>query len=300
MRNNFIGGGSVTGGTGALTLAAAGGLALPATAYVAGQAMDYSIIEYSDATLGTVVRAETGLGNISAANVLTRSRVFTTWNGTTYAQAAPSALSFGTSHVRVYCSPSAEAGPTSFPGIANFSSNYGTHGYVVPANCAHTAEWGGLALTANRQFNVPLKIEAGFAITEIGIHCTTAVAATTVNIAIASLNPTTEWPGVILAFANGLDTSSTGIKMGSITSRIFAPGWYWMLFNSGGTPGIRGSDHFIPGPMGAFSAATSRTHRGNHRARTQANYVLAADAMSGTSGSFSTADNVAYPTLLMR
>ena len=300
MRNNFIGGSSATGGTGALTLAAAGGLALPATAYVAGQAMDYSIIEYSDATLGTVVRAETGLGNISAANVLTRSRVLTTWNGTTYAQAAPSALSFGTSHVRVYCSPSAESGPTSFPGIADFSANYGTNGYVLPANCIDDTDWAVPALSANRQHQVPIKIEAGFAITEMGFSCTTAAASSTVNVAIASLNPTTRWPGVILAFANGLDTSSTGIKMGSITSRIFAPGWYWMLFNSNGTPSIRGTTFFLPGPLGGLSAFGTRTHRGNHRARTQANYVLAADAMSGTSGSFTGADNVAHPILIMR
>jgi hypothetical protein len=300
MRNNFIGGSSVTGGTGALTLAAAGGLALPATAFVAGQAMDYSIIEYSDATLGTVVRAETGLGNISAGNVLTRSRVLTTWNGTTYAQAAPSALSFGTSHVRVYCSPSSESGPTSFPGIANFSANYGTNGYVLPANCGEFTDWREAPLEANRQHQVPLKIEAGFAITEIGISCTAAVAGSTVNIAIASLNPTTQWPGVILAFANGLDTSTTGVKMGSITSRIFAPGWYWMLFNSGATPKIRGSGQFQPGPLGGFSGSAVRTVRGNSRSRTQANYVVGADAMSGTSGSMGGLENQTHPILIMR
>ncbi len=299
MRLNYIGGTSATGGTGALTLTATQGLALPALAFVADQAVEYSIVEYTDSTLGTVVRTESGFGEISAANVLTRTAPRTTWNGTTYTQAAATALSFGTANVQVYVSPIAEGGPTAFPRRIDLSANYGPNGYVIGANIINPTDLPALALQANRQYATPLKLEAGFPLTQIGVNVTVASAGSQINCAIAAINPATGYVGRILAVANGIDSATTGIKMVSIASRLFAPGWYWQIFTSGGTPNILGADQFSPGPIGAFSA-DFRISRGNHRARTMATYAVGADGMAGTSGSYAGLNNTAYPILLMR
>lgn len=299
MRYNFLGGQTTTGGTSTLTFSAAGGLALPSAVMTAGATLEYSIVEYTDATLATISKAETGVGRVTS-NVLTRSIVRTTWDGTTYAQAAPSPLSFGTTNVRIYCAPVSEGGPTSFPAIADFSGVFGNFGYAMPANVVQEFDWAASTLTANQLALTPLKIEAGFAISQLGISCTAAVAASTVNIAIASIDPSNGWPGVILAAANGLDTSTTGIKMGSITQRLFAPGWYWSLFSSNNTPTIRSSTVFQSGLLGGFSSFGSRTHRGVSRSRTHADFTVGLDAMDGSSGGIAGADNNAKPILIMR
>ncbi|MDP1686877.1 hypothetical protein [Hydrogenophaga sp.] len=300
MRLNYIGGSSSTGGTGNLTLVAANGLALPALAFVADQAIEYSIVEYTDATLATIAKAESGFGTISSGNVLTRSAPRTKWDGTTYTQAAVTALSFGSSNVRVYVSPLAEGGPTSFPKRIDISANYGVNGYVVGANITSSGDLSSAALTGNRQYMTPLKLEAGFPFTQIGASVSTAAASSTLNVAIASLDPATGMPGRIVAAANSLDSTTTGIKMGSISSRLFAPGWYWQLLSTNGAVSVLGADSFLPSCMGALSGGGQRVHRGNSRARTHAAYTVGDDAMAGTSASYSGADNVAYPILLMR
>lgn len=297
MRFNYIGGASSTGGTGNLTLSAADGLALPALAFVADQAIEYSIVEYTDASRATVARAESGFGTISSGNVLTRTAPRSSWTGSVYTQAAVTALSFGTSNVRVYVSPIAEGGPTAFPRRLDLSANYGPNGYVIGANCIGVTSFDVSTVTGNRQFMVPLKLEAGFPLTQIGVQVTTALAASTVNVAIASVDPATGLPGRIVAAANGLDSATTGIKMGSIASRMFAPGWYWQLFNSSGDIGLTSVVEFSPSPLGWVNG---RVIRGRNRGRTQAAYTVGADAMSGTSGSYAGLDNTAYPILLMR
>ncbi len=297
MRLNYIGGASSTGGTGNLTLTAADGLALPALAFVADQAIEYSIVEYTDASRATVARGESGFGTISSGNVLTRTAPRSSWTGSAYTQAAVTSVSFGTSNVRVYVSPIAEGGPTAFPRRLDLSANYGPNGYVIGANCISVTSFVDSTVTGNRQFMVPLKLEAGFPLTQIGVQVTTALAASTVNVAIASIDPATGLPGRIVAAANGLDSATTGIKMGNIASRMFAPGWYWQLFNSSGDIALTGVTEFLPSPLGWVAG---RVIRGRSRNRAQAAYTVGADAMSGTSGSYAGADNTAYPIILMR
>lgn len=297
MRLNYLGGQSATGGTGALTLTAAGGLALPASALVADSIVEYSIVEYTDSTLATISKAESGHGVISSGNVLTRSVPRTTWNGTTYSQASPSALSFGTSNVRVYIAPIAEGGPTAFPKRLDLSANYGVNGYVIGANILTQTDFSPAGLSANIQYMTPLKLEAGFPLTQIGVEVTTAAASSTIHVAIASVDPVTGNPGRILAVANSLSGVTTGVKTGNITSRLFAPGWYWQLFSVSHALSIRGSEMFTPSAMGF---GPPRIFRSQNRARTHATYTEGADAMSGTSGSYTTNNNAAGPILLMR
>lgn len=297
MRLNYVGGQSATGGAGALTLTAAAGLALPASAFVAGQAIEYSIVEYTDAAMATVAKAESGFGTISSGNVLTRTEPRTTWNGTTYTQAGATPLSFGASNVRVYVSPLAEGGPTAFPKRLDLSGSYGPNGYVIGANLWTQTDLATAGVTANRQYMTPLKLEAGFPLTQIGAEVLTAAAGSTLHVAIASVDPSTGLPGRILAAANALSSATTGLKMGSITSRMFAPGWYWQLLIASADVSVRGCEGFLAGPFGYENA---RILRAISRSRTHATYTVGDDAMAGTSGSMSGAPNIPYPILLMR
>ena len=297
MRLNYIGGASTTGGTGALTLTATEGLALPSLGFVDGQMIDYSIVQFTDATKTTIARAETGVGTV-ISNVLTRSAPRTTWDGTTYSQASPGALSFAATNVRVYCTPNAEGGPTSFPARPDERGQFLPNGHIMGANISSSNTPVEVYLIPNRQWMVPLKLEAGFALNQIGIQVLTAAAASTVHCAIASCHPTTGMPGVILAAANDLDSSTTGFTLGAITSRLFAPGWYWQLISTG-TAGVSvaGFNDFLPN---FFGLASSRTVRGIHRGRTHAIYQVGVDAMAGSSGNYDSANFVPYPVIFMQ
>lgn len=297
MRLNYLGGQSATGGTGALTLTAVAGLALPALALVADQTIEYSIVEYTDATMATVAKAESGFGTISSSNVLTRAAPRTTWDGTTYTQAGATALSFGASNVRVYVSPLAEGGPTAFPKRIDLSGSYGPNGYVIGANLWTQSDFSTASVLGGRQYMIPLKLEAGFPLTQIGAEVMTAAASSTIHVALASMDPATGMPGRILAAANNLSGATTGIKMGSIASRMFPPGWYWQLLSASADLAVRGCEGFLCGPFG-FEGA--RVIRSRSRSRTHAAYTVGADAMSGTSLSYSGQDNVGHPILLMR
>lgn len=303
MRNNYLGGSTATGGTSTLTLSAAAGLALPSNALIDGQMIEYSVVEYTDSTLATISKSESGFGLISASNVLTRSAPRVTWNGTTYSQNAPSALSFGTSNVRVLVSPIAEGGPTSFPARANFNAvyGYGPNEWLVGANLSsHSADYSAFTFAVGDIYYVPIKIESGHPIATLAVAVTTASAGNFVNTAIAAPNPANGLPGAILLAANSLSTTSAVVVSQSVTGRILSPGWYWSLFTSNGTGSIRGSDSATSSPIGALGATGVRLTRYVRRSKTHADFVVGADAFSGTSGSPAGVVNLAAPLVLWR
>lgn len=300
MRQNYVGGQSVTGGTGALTLTAVAGLALPAQVFVPGQSIEYSIVEYTDSSLSTVAKAESGFGTVTSGNVLSRAAPRTTWDGSAYSQANPTPMSFGTTNVRVYVAPIAEGGPTAFPRRADLSSFLGPNGYLIGANGIVQNNFTGTALPGDVQWVVPLKLECSAAISQLGIQCTQGTVGGLVNVAIASTDPATGGPGLVLMAANNIDISTTGTKMSSVSPRLLAPGWYWQVFNSNDLGPLRATEFFLPGPLGAFNGASIRATRGFMATKLFAAYAVGDSVMSGFLSDVSSPDNIAYPLLLMR
>lgn len=303
MRQNYVGGQSTTGGAGALALTAAAGLALPAQVFVPGQTIEYSIVEYTDASMATVAKAESGFGTITSGNVLTRAAPRTSWDGSTYSQANPAPLSFGSANVRVYVAPIAEGGPTAFPRRTDLSSLSGPNAYLIGANGIIQNNFTGTALPGDVQWVVPLKLECSAAISQLGVQVAFDTGATvSANLAIASTDPSTGGPGTILTAVNGLDVSTTGTKLGSTTPRVLAPGWYWQVFNTNDVVTFRATEFFLPGPLGAFNGASIRNTRGFFAVRlySLSTYVPGEQVLTNLQGTLSTPDNVPFPLLLMR
>lgn len=298
MRANFVGGTSTTGGTGALTLAAADGFALPSAAFLDGSTVEYAINQYTDNTYATLLRAESGFGVVSA-NVLTRSAPRATWDGTTYSQSTAAALNFGTTNIRVSVTPLAEGGPTAYPARANFSDVYGSgpDGFCTGANFVNTFDFSAATLAANMLYMTPVRIEAGFPIKSLGVNVTTAAAGKLMSVCIAAVDPVTGLLGAVLLAANNLSVAATGIVSATVPGRILAPGWYWMCLVTDGAPSIMGSDTVVPSAMGMQGL---RAARFVSRARNFGNFTVGAAAMIGASGSPTGVANAAAPILVWK
>lgn len=302
---NFLGGISTTGGTSTLTISQGLGLALPALAVEDDEEVCYSIVERTSSSDRTIVQSETGVGNVSSANVLTRTNPRVTWvaSGPTYDQdGSVSALNFATSNVEIYIGPLADATMGTMTQRARVVTayGYGPDEWIIPTNYSDSTDFSTHTLAANVLLCAPIKIEQGFVLSTLGVKVTTAQATKLISVAIASVTSDNGIPGRILACANGLSLGSTGIVSASVTARMIRPGWYYALFNADSSTAIvRGSASPLPNFLGSL-ASNERTIRHWTRSRTYASYTLGDDAMSGSSGSPAGVANVGTPILLMR
>lgn len=304
---NFLGGTSTTGGTSTLTITSGGGLALPAYALEDDEETDYLIVEYSDSTRATVVQAEAGYGSVSSSNVLTRTAVVNSWvaSGPTYDQdASVSALNFGTSNVWVYIGPNALQTMGAMVQRGKITTAYGSgpDDWIIATNYTDSGDFTTHTLVTNATICVPMKIEMGFTLATMGVKVTTAQAAKSVSIALATVTATNGVPGRVIACVNDLSLASTGIVSGSCTARKIRPGWYYGLFLSdASTAVIRGSALPLPNFFGAL-ATNERTQRYFYRTRTfgSSAFSVGGDGMASTSGSPTGIANLAAPLILMR
>lgn len=300
MRGNFIGGQSATGGAGQLSLSAVSGLALPSNAFVGGQLIEYSIVEYTDATLASVAKAESGWGEISSGNVLTRSAPRTAWDGSTYNNANPSPLSFGTSNVRVYVSPIAEGGPTAVPRMLDGTANYGPHNYMAPGNVVaqNDLSTGGSIYENGKVTLSAALLRAGFPISSVGLAVTTAVAGGVLHVGLATIRMSDGLPGQILLGAT-FDLSTTGFQTQSVGPVMVPPGWYYQCFQTEASgASIRGFDMQTSSFLGNIDG--NRVVRFMRRVRTMAPFVAGDDLGSQLSLSWSQVNNAAAPFFCVR
>lgn len=303
---NFLGGISTTGGTGTLTISQGLGLALPASALEDDEEVPYSIVQRASSTDRTVVQAESGIGTVSSSNVLTRDpRVTYVASGPTYDQdGTVSALNFGTSDVEVYFGPVAESLIGSMPQRAKVSDTYGSgpNEWIIATNYSDATDFSTHTLLTNNLTCVPMRIEAGFAITTMGVKVSTAQASKSVSIAIATIKSASGVPGRIVACVNDLSVASTGVVSGSCAARMIRPGWYYgLVLSDASTAVVRGSASPLPNFLGALASA-DRSARHWYRSKTFATtaFAVGADAMSGSSGSPIGVYNLSSPIILLR
>jgi len=131
MRANALKHETTTTGTGAITLTAVSGWPSYASAFGSSgtRMVDYIIQDATGAPL------EGGVGELALSTlVLTRVRVEWTWNGTTYDNTAPAAVSLASGTKQVICGPTAEIGgvyaastsPGDNLGVLTLAANSGT------------------------------------------------------------------------------------------------------------------------------------------------------------------------------
>lgn len=298
MRNDFLGGTSATGGTGALTLTASRGLALPASGMQPGQMFEYSIVEYTDSTKATVLKGESGFGSISGTT-LTRSIPVTTWDGTTYSQVSPAAQNFGTTaaNIEIQVTPIGAGGPTAIMRRVDLSASFGTNDPIMPISVADLGDLGTNTLAANTAYFSTVLLSHGFPVTSFGVKIGTGAAGKSLSIALFTQDPATGGPGAKVMGASGLSAATAANVYATVPAQIIPPGWYWFGVVSDGAPAIHGTNQMLPGPMGGVGAS-SRQWRYMYRSMTYGAFGATANAT--LTGSWNPVSNLPAPIPLFK
>lgn len=193
---------------------------------------------------------ETGIGHVSS-NVLTRTQVRVTWDGTTYTDNGATALQFGASptsgNIKIRMSPTAETIFPELPAIQTVVSSGGSWDiYRLSDHYYSTSNSGtGAALTADREYYSCYRLSGGGVLSGAQFEVT-ATAAASLKWALYSC-ASTGLPGAKIVDFVTTSTSSTGIKTDTATASWtpagkvrLVPGWYYIGHISAGTASLRG------------------------------------------------------------
>lgn len=216
---------TTTTGTGDLTLSAVTGFPPFSAKFSVGSNGDpfrYAIVRDSDG-----VGLEWGIGHLSASNTLVRDKIEATWNGTTYSDLNPSALSLSADTYRVICCDNSFARPIS---PAATDSTIASPRYLMGA------QWSGnpgasITCTANTMYLVPFRLD--IAVVCSGVSAKINTAATTgalknMRAALYSVDKNGH-PGNLIAESSATSVASTGVKAFAFPASVkLAPGHYFV------------------------------------------------------------------------
>jgi hypothetical protein len=265
---------SSTGGTGALTCTAQTGYPIVSKAFTGTRIIEYSIAEFTDSSKSQLSKAETGIGTYNTATeVLTRTEVKTTWDGTTYlpnpgSSTAPSALSFGTTaaNIDIVVTPivSTVLGGGSFVygQVTSVSDGLG----VGPGFFSITS--GTISLQASGTvLYTPWYVTTARRYSRAAVRCTSAAtagggAASTLNCALYEVGSNGAPGKQLINFGNlgRLTTANVTYQSAAVATPVFlVPGWYyvallWIANSDTGTPAVRGCGPSVGAPSGVLFA----------------------------------------------
>lgn len=237
---------TTTSGTGTLTLTAVTGRPRFADACLTGELVPYAIKDGNS--------WEWGMGTVAASNTLERSIVKATYASGVYDDTSPAALTLSGSAADVWLSAIAGA---SVPGFPMVSSVFGRKGY-------HSPHWGGIptgtqAVTADRLYISPIRVDTALTIDGFYIDMNTAGAASTkARIGIYRIKSDGQ-PGAVICETADIDTSvSAAVLSSSVTAITIKPGWYYLGLLCSGTPTFTAWPSTTPSvsPLGISSAAS--------------------------------------------
>ena len=237
-----------TGGSGTITLASVSGWPQPTDVFGTSGTMFvmYSIAEYTDSTLVTLSKYESGYGSlVLSTNVLTRTTVLKTWtSGGSYARTGASALTFGNTaaNVRITLGASVHNVRGGLLKACNDGDNYtlfnpaqlrdSTIGSVAPVN-GTMYYWSFEHVFAGIITTVAIEVATG----ESGKEC---------RIGVYDVDTADGLPeNLITEFTSATQISlTTGSAFASVTMGTpfhLPPGRYWMALqtNATGTGTIR-------------------------------------------------------------
>jgi hypothetical protein len=222
-----------TAGNGAITLTAVSGLPRFSNAFGTQNTQVRYIIE--DTVNKTM---ETGIGNVSS-NVLTRSSPQITWNGTTYADAAPAALAFGATptagDIKIRLAATAEHAMNSLTGTnTTITGAFSAWQEYRPSAAFPIVPGSTRLLVAAREYYNSYLLPNGGLLDGAQIQVMTAVVSSGLKM---SLHPVLRngLPGSKIVDFGVFDTATTGIKTRSDPSLWapagavwLTPGWYFV------------------------------------------------------------------------
>lgn len=276
---------TATTGTGALTLSAVSGYPTLNDIFGVGPFFEYSLLDSNGAPL------EHGIGHLSSSTVLVRDFPQQTYASSTYDDTSPSAVSL--------------AGTTTVIGAAGPAGLQGA-GFAIDGNSANVTRYfwsphnqfslgsSWKTLGALTVYYVPFYNMFGIVITRLGFQVHTAAAAGKNALAGIYACKTNGYIGDLISTTGNIAVATTGFKNGTISARFFPPGWYYMAFQSDGTPAIETyaaggiANALMPTPLGLTNAAPPIPI--NWREETTASLALPTTPNATTTASYITAD----------
>jgi hypothetical protein len=234
MLSNWTKATTTTTGTGTITLTSVTGFPRPSDIFGVDTYIQYSIVAANGSK-------ESGIGKTASSNTLERSRILSTWNGSTYTEVSPSAISLPSGTHEVFFTPIADGlfeavgSPASFAAVGSSQSIISTHLY---------GGYSSLTLTLQKLHGVPCRVENSGVLTHIGAWVATAGAGSEIRVGLYDMKPDGH-PGKLLATTTtALDSTSTGLKINTVATQIkLKPGWYWaaILALNGTAPQVHSS-----------------------------------------------------------
>jgi hypothetical protein len=237
---------TTTSGTGTVTLSAVTGRPRFADAGVNALA-PYAIKDGNN--------WEWGMGTVGASNTLARSIIAATLVSGTYDNTSPTAITLSGSAADVYLAPITEA---IAPGMPIIASAYGRKTIDSPHWSTYAS--GTLALTADRLYVVPFRVDSAYDINGFHVDMDTAGAASTkARIGLYRLKSDGQ-PGDLIVETADVDTSvAAAVLSPSVTQTRIYPGWYYVGIVCSGTPTLKAypSSAFGRSPAGFENGAAS-------------------------------------------
>jgi hypothetical protein len=177
---------------------------------------------------------EAGIGTIGASDTFARTRVTATFDGTTYNNRTPSALSLPSGTHKIYITEIAESVFTPMPSPLTGPTNVN----VASANFVGTQSNTGTAAT-QRPTAWPFLLNTSGVLTAMGITVGATGAGSSVLLGLYDVKSNGN-PGRRIAMTTAaIDTSTGGgtLKTQSVDNNVrLTPGWYWAaLVVTGGT-----------------------------------------------------------------
>lgn len=270
-------------GTGGWTLAAVAGsptLIAPSGPFTVGR--QFSYVAYTGTDAAPVFR-EAGIGVMTSSTAMTRPRISATFDGTaTYNDINPTPTDFGGATVTVICTPHAATTPSVLVTVDGQTA--GINRFLTSAGRSAGQSPQGLGI--NLVSYVPFLLRSGATVVALAYSVTAAVASSVMRLGIYTVNEK-GYIGKLLATTADIDTSATGVKVGTLATPITLPpgDYYTAVVASAGITGISyttGNGHILGGgPLGHASGSVTVIEL---RTETVASTVLPASASLTTTG----------------
>lgn len=235
MQSNWVKATTTTTGTGTLTLAVVTGRPLPSIVHALNERVQYSIVTADG-------KFESGIGTIGAANTLSRDRIASTYDGTTYNNTSATALSLAAGTHTVFITPMAETGIiTPLP-----SPLVGPTNAAVASTHINAATTANIAPTAQRPYAYPFRLETAGVLTGFALWVSTAGAGSSVDLGLYEVGANGRPGRRIAKTAVAIDTTTTGYKTQAADVNVrLTPGWYFIavVVVGGTSPAIYSRSH---------------------------------------------------------
>lgn len=234
-------------------------------AFTGTRTVEYAITEYTTSGKTVLARGETGIGSYNTATeVLTRTKVLSTWDGTNYlpkfgTATAPTALSFGTTAAKIDVTVSPMAAgiiptvPFVYGVVANVADGLGSPAINFSASGSTQVQISGTVSY------IPILIGHTGPFTQVALRSVVAITggAPLFDASIYEVASDGSPGRQIVSFTQL--TAFQAIGTYQLTAPLFhlPPGWYWLatLFQAGGATGsftMRASTIDGAGPGGSL------------------------------------------------